>query len=61
MYDDDDIKDDIDASEPTEHGGICSLLDNLHQSVHSNIPKNTNAPEGNSDQGNSDHDTILMR
>ena len=49
---DDDIEDDSDTTKPIEHGGIGSLLDELHQDIHSNIPMSTSASE---DSSNHEH------
>ena len=48
MHDDDDIEDDSDTTEPIKYGGIDSLLDDLHQDVHSNVPISTSASKGSS-------------
>ena len=45
VYDDDDI----DAAEPIEHGGIGSLLDDLHHHSTSNVSISTYASQGSSD------------
>ena len=54
MHDDGDIKDDNAAAAPIEYDGIGSLLDDLHQDIHSNISMSTSASEGIMN-------TILMR
>ena len=48
-HDDDDIEDDSDAVKPIKYDGIDSLLDDLHQGVHSNVSMSTSISEGSFD------------
>ena len=48
VRDNDDTEDDSDAAEPIKNDGIGSVLDHLHQDIHSNVPMSTSAFEDSS-------------